>query len=51
MALAGSSDLLERFNAMRLRRSFTQDADIALELSADPDAVKMYKLLVDGATQ
>lgn len=51
MALAGRSDLLERFNAMRLRRSFTQDADIALELSADPGAVKMYKLLVDGATQ
>jgi hypothetical protein len=52
MALAHRRDLLERFNAMRQSRTFTQDTTIALELSEskNPEALKMYGLLVSRAT-
>lgn len=51
MALANLPDLLQRFSGMYERRAFTRDTTIVLALSANRDALRMYQLLVEGATQ
>jgi hypothetical protein len=51
IALVDSRDALERFNAMNQRGVFSHEPSIVLALSANREALKMYQLLIDRATQ